>query len=301
MRELIGQRPNLVPTGLGHSGSAVDGGVLMPEDSSRNGDELELDDLGPPQAGDATPGHTPEPDTRRARGKRTFSERDNGGSGDDYEPSSDVESESAPQKVEDDDDGDGNLRKLTQRIPPKPAASAPADSAAANNPKATKKTRVAEFAEIAKEDEKTRQKELDLAALRTRHQMKVTDSKSRYLELREERKREERKDKHERDLLKLRIKERRLIQAHERRMQGDGRGGSQPSTSSTSHADFSFFGAAGSSQYAASEPSDYYAAGLSDMDNSNAIAGPSTSQIKYDDTGLPPFDFSSIPDSSTSY
>ncbi|KAJ7268517.1 hypothetical protein C8J57DRAFT_1325338 [Mycena rebaudengoi] len=40
MRNLIGQRPNLVPTGVGHSGTAVDPGVIIPGPASA-GDTVE--------------------------------------------------------------------------------------------------------------------------------------------------------------------------------------------------------------------------------------------------------------------
>ncbi|KAK6969232.1 hypothetical protein R3P38DRAFT_3337144 [Favolaschia claudopus] len=326
MRELIGQRPNLIPTGLGHSGSAVDDGVLIPD---VHGDEVdEFDDNAsassvPLDGWDATPGHTPEPELKRGSRKRRASEVDATGSGDDYEPSSDVESESAPPNVDKDDVGDADddgereeKPKPRRKNPPKPATSTPAVSAPSDAPKPTKKTKLAEFAEIAKEDERTRQKELELAALRTRQEMKSTEVKGRCFELREKRKREEKrakqKAKQEKDMAKLRIKELRLIHAHEQRMLLAG-GGGQPSTS-TSHAG-PFSSAASysssssryaashasstSSHYAASEASEYD--GYNDFSNfsGNADAGPSNSQSQ-NFSELDSFNFSSLP-SNPSY
>ncbi|KAJ7876953.1 hypothetical protein B0H14DRAFT_3786596 [Mycena olivaceomarginata] len=80
MRDLIGQRPNLVPTGLGHSASAVTNDVLMPANPF-SGDELEEEEeedddnhTSSVRPNDAihSPRSTPEPIT----GKRTFFEID---------------------------------------------------------------------------------------------------------------------------------------------------------------------------------------------------------------------------------
>jgi hypothetical protein len=317
MRELIGQRPNLVPTGLGHSSTPVASGVILPEETSANEDEKDDTDNHsvssiPYDDWEHTPGHTPEPEAR----KRTFNDmEDDGaavGSGDDYGPSSDI-ADSAPHIPTPDNDSDDDMglehaqdtaddnndgdepkakskgRKTHRKTFAKPGTSKPAVPAPAAAPKLTKRTKVAEFAEIAKEDERTRQKELDLATLRTRQQMKATESRGRYLEKREERKREEKKGKREKELAKLRIKELKLIQSHERHMQA-----ARPDLqSSTSHA-ASFFGSrsshasSNSSRYAASEP-DY-----TDLDSfaGNAVAGPSTSQLDYSN-----FDFNSLPNS----
>ncbi|KAF7351922.1 hypothetical protein MVEN_01154000 [Mycena venus] len=299
MRNLIGQRPNLVPTGLGHSGTPIGDGVIIPDLTPANDEDKDGDDEHikqdanrassvPFEDWEHTPGHTPEPDSR----KRTFYELDiddDGaamGSGDDYEPSSHPASESVPVVVSDDEDEDdddeaeapktkGKTAKAHRKKPAKPATSKPAAPAAAAAPKPSKKTKIAEFAEIAKEDERTRQKELELATLRTRQQMKATEVKGRYLEKREDRKREEKMAKREEKMAKLRYKELKLIQGHERRMQA----ARADPLSSTSHAATFFGSSSSSSRYTPSEP-DFHQL---DSFNGNAMAGPSNSgaQIEY--------------------
>ncbi|KAF7372607.1 hypothetical protein MVEN_00123700 [Mycena venus] len=107
MRNLIGQRPSLVPTGLGNSDSAFTAGVIIPgaTAASDGGMEQEEEEDGTSSIllndEDHAPGDSPGPTT----GKRTFSEFDDEksefdddgagpGSGDDYFPKSPHPSES---------------------------------------------------------------------------------------------------------------------------------------------------------------------------------------------------------------
>ncbi|KAJ7108895.1 hypothetical protein C8R43DRAFT_962832 [Mycena crocata] len=273
MRELIGQRPNLIPTGLGRSSTGVDAGVIIADPAAVN-----VDDVAPEEDEDDVGLYSwpasPEPDSR----KRTFSEIDEeiAASGDDFKPSSPVPSESAAD-VDDggeSEDGKGKgmeTEKKTQRKPnpAKPSTSTPAALPSAAPPKPSKKTKVAEFAELAKNEEKTRQKELEFAALRTRQAIKTTEVKGRIEERREERRMRAQEGKREERMMKLKMKELKIRNAHELRM-------SRASTSS-SHAD-SFFDSHSSSGshscYAPSDPSEY-----TEFDgfHENAVAASSTS------------------------
>ncbi|KAF8144875.1 hypothetical protein K438DRAFT_569258 [Mycena galopus ATCC 62051] len=342
MRELIGQRPNLVPTGLGDSTTPIDDGVLMPNPSTENS-------VAPPVADDETDAlglkeksssrassvpyedwePTPEPDAR----KRTFDDFEDEGaaadSGDDYDPSSDVISESVlpiddpdvDVNVMEEDEGEGEVQddsseevreekpkrgKSGRKNPAKPARSKPAvpAAAAAAAQKPSKKPKIAEFADIVKDEEKTRQKELELATLRTRAQMKLTEVKGRYLEKREEHRQEEKRAKREERMMKLKLKERKMKQDHELRMQA----ARADPLSSTSHA-ASYFGnhttaaghsySSGSSRYTPSEP-DYTDYGILDNFTGNAVAGPSGTQ-DYDDLSLGGPGSSALPDGSSAF
>ncbi|KAJ7154919.1 hypothetical protein C8R43DRAFT_1126303 [Mycena crocata] len=279
MRELIGQRPNLIPTGLGHSSTGVDAGVIIADPAAVN-----VDDVAPEEEEDDDDNGlyswpaTPEPSSH----KRTFSEIDEeiAASGDDYKPSSPVPSESAPD-VDDggeSEDGKGKGKEKTQQKPnpAKPSTSTPAALPSAAALKPSKKTKVAEFAELAKNEEKTRQKELEFAALRTCQAIKSTEVKGRIEERREERRLRAQEGKREERMMKLKMKELKMRNDHELRM-------SRASTSS-SHAD-SFLDSRSSSgsrsRYAPSDPSDY-----TDFDgfHGNAVAGSSTSvPMNFDD------------------
>ncbi|KAJ7489024.1 hypothetical protein FB451DRAFT_1390209 [Mycena latifolia] len=280
MRNLIAQRPNLVPTGLGHSSTGADAGVILPEPTTEEAEaedevvqteemEEQDDTSGSPFPWETTPGRTPDYESH----KRTFSDVDVDvvGSGDDYEPSSPVLSEPLPL----DDVPAPNGKKIkakkqeqARKTPAKVAASDPAPTPSAA-PKPAKKSKVAEFSEIVKTEELTRQKEIELASLRMQEAMQATAVKGRIVEKREDRRREERRAKQEERMMKLKLRELKMRQAHELRMAG----------ASTSHAaNFPFDTHTSSrshdSQYATSEPSDYL-----DFDgfNGNAAAGPSTS------------------------
>lgn len=314
MYTLIAQRPNLVPTGLGHSTSEVNEGVIFPgslsandnagnDDTGNNDEQEEGEDENDDDGTSGTPIEwptTPEPETLKL--KRTFDEINNDeGSNDNYHPSSPVPSESGPVLAVDDDDdnalteeldahpdepevkGKGGKRKGTQRKnPPKPGTSkpaGPAPTAAASKP--AKKTKLAEFSDIAKLEEKTRQRELELAQLRTRQAMSTMDVKGRLAEKREERRRLERKGKQEERMAKLRLKELKMVQTHELRMVAAR---TESASASTSHAAgiFDSRSRESASHYSSSEPADYAdldAFGASDFGFGENAAGPSSSGL----------------------
>ncbi|KAJ7131795.1 hypothetical protein C8R43DRAFT_1239642 [Mycena crocata] len=293
MRNLIAQRPNLVPTGLGDSTTPLASGVIIPiptavDDQQDDPDDPDEDnaDSDAPIEWERTPGHTPEPEPR----KRAFSELDDeAGSGDDYEPSSDLVSESAPIDVDDDKDddvADAKKQPTTHRKnPAKPSTSKPAAPAPTTAPKPAKKTKLAEFGDIAKTEEKTRQKELELAALRTRQNIKTTEVKGRIVEKREDRRLEEQRGKREERMMKLKLKELKMRHTHELRIAAARTG-----SSSTSHAP-SFFDShshSSGSNYTSSEPPDY-----TELDSlhGNALAGPSTAANPGQDIDFAAFDF----------
>ncbi|KAJ7451322.1 hypothetical protein FB451DRAFT_1409829 [Mycena latifolia] len=170
MRGLIAQRPNLVPTGVGHSSTGFKADVIIqgpaPSDYDEPAAKEELEDDNTPR----TPidwEQTPEPAERRMH-KRTFSEinEEEGEaavSGDDYEPSSPVLSETevlVPDEVE----SGGGLKvkgnEAHRKRPAKPSTSKPAALAPTAAPKPSKKTKLAEFSEIAKSEEMTWQQEI---------------------------------------------------------------------------------------------------------------------------------------------
>jgi hypothetical protein len=235
---------------------------------------------------EATPHSSPEP-TAHKRPFKEF-EDDEGagaaaGSGDDYMPSSPPPSESAPpvaSDVAEDDDAETGERKVkakTTKTRPrnsaKPATSKPAaPESLAAAPKPTKKTKLAEFSDIAKNEEKTRQKELELAQLRTRQQIKALEVKGRFLEKREDRRQLEKQAKRDERMQKLKLKELKLRQAHELKMAATKTG----STSATSHAAslYDSHSRASGSHYSSSEAADYADADY-DGFNMNGMAGPS--------------------------
>ncbi|KAJ6615359.1 hypothetical protein B0H10DRAFT_2220394 [Mycena sp. CBHHK59/15] len=283
MWNLIAQRPNLVPTGLGHSSTGINAGVIMPGPTAAEGDETgqggEQDDEGtsstPFKDWERTPCHTPEPEMHKC----SFSEIDDeaaAGSGNDYEPSSPITSEMG---LLDDEAETGEAKikakdkETDRRNPAKPSTSTPAAPVPAVTPKASKKTKIAEFSEIAKDEEKTRQKELELATLWTRQAIKATEVKGRLVEKREDRRREAQQAKQEERMMKLRMKELKMRNTHELRMAGRA-------TSSASHA-ASFFDSHSSSgsHCTPSEPPDY-----TEFNgfHGNVVAGPSTSTSNVD-------------------
>ncbi|KAJ7445024.1 hypothetical protein B0H11DRAFT_2341698 [Mycena galericulata] len=290
MRNLIAQRPNLVPTGLGHSSTGVVAGVFIPAPAPADDDAIVVEGGEDDDDDDSTssvplgdwarsPGRTPEPENH----KRNFSDIDDaedvegGGSGDDYQPTSPVASE-----TEEVDPGvaagmvKAKGEETHRKNAAKPSTSKPAPAAPAAAPKPSKKTKMAEFSDIAKTEEQTRQKELELAALRTRQQIKVTEVKGRLVEKREDRRREDQKAKREERMMKLRMKELKMRNDHELRMSRAGTSTSHAasfldhSRSSGSHAHSHSSG----SHYTPSEPSDF-----PDFDsfNGNAVAGASSS------------------------
>ncbi|KAJ7182291.1 hypothetical protein C8R43DRAFT_1115935 [Mycena crocata] len=292
MRNLIAQRPNLVPTGLGDSGTEVDISVIMSgvstttatDDAPREEEEDDEDDAGTPIS-NWNPDDSPRASSEPTR-KRSFSEIDDEiarGSGDDYNPSSPPRSEPMLDKTADVDENPEDKKKTHQRKnPPKPNTSTPALPTSTTTSKPSKKTKLAEFSELAKQEEKSRHKELELAALRTRHAIKSTEVKGRLGEKREDRRMEERKGKQEERMQKLRMKELKLRQNHELRMRA--------ASSSQSHAASFFDGTSSSgSRYASSSASgtDYQFDGF----NGNAMAGPSTPAFDANSTNSNTGDF----------
>ncbi|KAJ7923922.1 hypothetical protein B0H13DRAFT_1864401 [Mycena leptocephala] len=140
-------------------------------------------------------------------------------------------------------------------------------------PKASKKGKLTEFAEIAKTEETTRQKELDLAAMRVRQTMKAPEVKGRLAEQREEKRRVD----------KEAIKQIKLEHAQELRLSRIRAAGS----SHTSHA-ASFFDSDtrgvdyGSSEYAQSD--DSY------LDSLGSMSGNNMQSVYPSMPSLPPFD-----------
>ncbi|KAJ6483496.1 hypothetical protein C8R47DRAFT_255954 [Mycena vitilis] len=301
MRNLIGQRPNLKPTGLGNSQSAVATGVILQGtvSASEAGTQQEEEEEEEEDGTSSVLLHDGADSLGDSLGptgvKRAFLEFDDDksdfeddgaglGSGDDYVPTS-------PAAVEADDvvlggdevgerdeekEGGKTTKKAVKanahlKNPAKPSTSNPAQPAAPAAPKASKKAKIAEFGEIALSEEQTRQKSLDLALLRTRQQMQNAQIKGRIVERREEMKWEDRKARREERMLKLRMKEAKMRHAHELRM----RAGGSDVMSSTSHA-AGFFDTPSSFS---SRSSDY---APPDFDNfaldafaGNAAAGPS--------------------------
>ncbi|KAF8147407.1 hypothetical protein K438DRAFT_2027741 [Mycena galopus ATCC 62051] len=284
MRNLIAQRPNLVPTGVGNSTTGVNDGVIiaLTQWGALIGDDVagDVDDAASqasvPIDGwsrSPSPRQSPDPEGMSIGPKRSFTEvEDDPGSGDNYEPSSPTASEPVLVDVEGEaaDTTDAKpmaAAKRAKKRPAKAATSAPADPAPTVAAKPSKKSKLVEFSEIAKSEEKSRQKELDLAGLRMRQTMKSTEVKGRLAEKREERKREER-------MMKWKMKELKMRNAHELRMARIGSG-----SSTTSQAASFFDGLSSStSHHACSEPATDYT-DYSDLDSftGNATAGPSTS------------------------
>ncbi|KAJ7677409.1 hypothetical protein B0H14DRAFT_2656078 [Mycena olivaceomarginata] len=197
MRNLIGQRPNLVPTGLGHGSSTVTAGVIMPVaagDAAGGPDPIMQEGLDDDNNSVAFTDWAPSPPPERGSRKRRFDDLDDdgaaAGSGDDYKTSSPDASESGlpdddvPALVE--QKGKGEQAK-PQKKPAKPSTSKPAVAAPAASVKPSKKTKLAEFGDIVKNEEKTRHKELDLAALRTCQAIAATEANARIGEKRQDR------------------------------------------------------------------------------------------------------------------
>ncbi|KAJ6605988.1 hypothetical protein B0H10DRAFT_1956975 [Mycena sp. CBHHK59/15] len=230
---------------------------------------------------------TPEPDTR-CLGKRSFSEIDDeagedgvAGSGDDYDPSSHMISESAllDDLAEPDDleKVKGKSQETHRKNTAKLSTSTPAATPASFAPKPAKKSKIAQFSEIAKNEEKMRQKEIDLASLRTRQAIETTAIKARLIEQQEDKCQQLQKGKQEERMAKLRMKELKIHQAHEFCMRG------APSSSSASHTPgfIDTHSASSGSHYTPLEPPDY----TDSYDfPGNTTAGPSTGTGEFDFT-----------------
>jgi hypothetical protein len=296
--------------GLGHSNTDIDNNVLMPlagaivpqaPASSTDGDDggaaeandgdVDNDDEEVPIPGwDHSPGRTPEPESR----KRTFSESaEDQASCDDYFPSSPVLSESAlfdddtggVQGAEDGADEGGKDQKgkgktkekkthtIAKKNPAKPTASTLA-APAATAPKPSKKTKLVEFSEIAKSEEVTRQKEIELAGLRTSQAVKAMEVRGQLGEKREERLLDTQKSRNEERQMKLRMKELKMKQRHELKMTAAAKAGPSHAASL-----FSFFDGP-SSHYSSSEP-DYSQCNFAE--NTIMASGTSSSSADYGD------------------
>ncbi|KAJ7099758.1 hypothetical protein C8R44DRAFT_888450 [Mycena epipterygia] len=299
MRNLIAQHPNLVPTGVGHSSTGFAADVILPGPTPADDNEIvlegqnDLDTSSPaPFPGwETTPGHAPEPEAH----KRSFSEMDDAaGSGDDYQPLTHIPSELDPLdgddgKVDDEEEetGAGKVKakknETHRKNAAKPSTSTPAAASTSSASKPSNKTKIAEFSEIAKGEEKTRQKELDLAALHTRHAITSTEVKGRLVEKREERRLQAQEAKREERMAKLRMKEMQMCNAHELQM---------AAVSSRSHAT-RFFDTASSSSgshYTSSETPHHDTFNTFDTFDGNATAGPSMSAADNVDFSLPGYD-----------
>ncbi|KAJ7744853.1 hypothetical protein B0H16DRAFT_1889520 [Mycena metata] len=305
MRNLMGQRPNLVPTGLGHSNSAVSADVIMPGAAAETEMEMEPATDADGNNGDGAEGDREEedimgndnddtssthidwspspfnPDTL----KRSSSTFDDDVPSEDYKPSSPSPSEPITEGEGDDEEVVPTKPKTKKRTA-KPATSKRATPAPAPAAKATKKTKLAEFSEIAKTEEKTRQKEIELAILRTRREIAATEVKGRIIEKREQRLLEKEKGKREERMMKLKLKQEQMRNSHELRMATATGSG----VSSRSHAGDSFFDSrshSSGSRHTPSESAVDYSSfnGLSGFDSS-AFAGPSQSMANNDFTDL---------------
>jgi hypothetical protein len=219
MRNLISERPNLVPTGLGDSTTPIDMSVIMAGPAAVVEEEEEEEEKDDDVISGWNKSPTPEPRKR----KYSFSELgDEPGVGSDYKTSSPVPSElmvddgDKPDVDDEDISEKGKKPKRTHR-PAKPSTSIPAPPPIVA-PKPVKKSKLAEFGDIAKQEELSHQKELELATLRTQQAIKATEIRGRLGEIKAESKREEKKAKQEERMMKLRIKELKLRNAHERQM-----------------------------------------------------------------------------------
>lgn len=298
MCNLIAQRPNLVPTGLGNANTAVAHGVIIPMPTAvadAEGDTALEGHTGEDDEGTSSVPFDwePSPPPQMRGKKRAFEVSDDKegkelqASEDDYHPLSSVTSESAPVPVDDGDEGeeDGGKQKDDEEVevegkkekkkgthrktPAKPSTSKPAAPTPSVAPKASKKTKLAEFSEIAKNEEQTCQKEIELATLRTRQQMKALEVKGQIVEKQEERHQANAEAKRQERMLKLEMKKQRMEYAHALRMATMGTGGM---SSSASHADTSFdiHSRTSGSHYSSSDYADF------DGFNGNALAGSST-------------------------
>ncbi|KAJ6622109.1 hypothetical protein B0H10DRAFT_2015303 [Mycena sp. CBHHK59/15] len=210
MRDLIARRPNLIPTGVGHSDSAFDvdvigaaPGPLLDAPASEAGSPPWVEDEGPDGA---DPGgflrSLAEIDTVLESDSEMVAEHGpNVGSDADYTPAASDSVVDGDNALEADDEDDMSKK-------PKKA----------KGKNAVKKGKITEFADIAKGEEVTRQKELDLASIRASQSLKVLELKGRLGEQHQERRKEERMARHEERALKLKMKDRAAQRHHELQM-----------------------------------------------------------------------------------
>ncbi|KAJ6549361.1 hypothetical protein B0H10DRAFT_2128838 [Mycena sp. CBHHK59/15] len=232
MRDLIAQRPNLVPTGVGHSDSAFDvdvigaaPGPLLDAPASEAGSPPWVEDEGPDGA---DPGgflrSLAEIDAVLESDSEMVAEHGpNVGSDADYTPAASdgvVDGDDALE-ADDEDDMSKKPKKAEgkKRTAAKAGTSLPTPLPAAPTlPSAVKKSKITEFADIAKGEEVTRQKELDLASIRVSQSLKVLELKGRLGEQRQERRKEERMARRKERALKLKMKDRAAQRHHELQM-----------------------------------------------------------------------------------
>ncbi|KAJ6538042.1 hypothetical protein B0H19DRAFT_1181596 [Mycena capillaripes] len=232
MRELIAQRPNLVPAGLGNSASGFDDDVLgtgppppYDSDSDAAAPEIPAQTLDVDISSDGEvegrtlseinddDEHFPTPDQLSS----TFVSSDGDHPSDSLDGNEleDVDEDDADKKKKKGSKGKGRVGQT----PALPGTSTPAPTPVPSaGSKASKKSKVVEFAEIAKTEELTRQKELDLATLRAKQSMKALEVKHALDEKREERKREDKMARREERRAKLKMREMKLQHTHELRM-----------------------------------------------------------------------------------
>ncbi|KAJ7034196.1 hypothetical protein C8F04DRAFT_1183482 [Mycena alexandri] len=235
MRELIAQRPNLVPVGLGHSATGFDQDVMQLAPRS---------DAATSEAPDVTSDivTNDKADQNEQDEDHTKFPASIAAANDD--PKSDVDELSTEE-----DEPTVNLKKLVakkvQNAPKKsanPGASisrhAPVTAptpASSSVQKLSKKTKLVEFADIAKNEELTRRQEIELATIRARQSLKALEVKGRIAEQREKRHREEKQGRRAERQMKLQMRQKRLDQLHELRMAQMGMGAGAVASGSGSH------------------------------------------------------------------
>ncbi|KAJ7835272.1 hypothetical protein B0H14DRAFT_3871181 [Mycena olivaceomarginata] len=280
MRELIGQRPNLIPVGLGNSESEFDVDVLNPappahDHSSDAGNSLEHtleDEASVQQDRDPT---SADDDVHSAMEYDHDTHNQVAATSDDsYHPSSPTTTSFALLSDSEDEEDVKPSKKGKAVVKSRKTAAAssrstPAPSAPAVAPKALKKGKLAEFAEVARAEEVTRQKEIDLASIRARQSLKEMELRLRMNEVKEKGRREDNRARREQRQARLRMKEMKLKMAHELHLRTLATAGS-----SHTHA-ASFFDsenrAGSSSEYGQSDAGDSFAGSLGSMG-----AGPSS-------------------------
>ncbi|KAJ6611009.1 hypothetical protein B0H10DRAFT_2437733 [Mycena sp. CBHHK59/15] len=218
MRNLISERPNLVLTGLGDSTMPIDMSVIMAGPAAIVEEEEEEEGE---KDNDLISGWNKSPTPEPRKRKYSFSELgEEAGVGSDYKTSSPVPSkpmdDDEPNVDDEDLSGKGKKPKKTHR-PAKPSTSTPAPPPIVA-PKPVKKSKLAEFGDIAKQEELSHQKALELASLQTQQAIKATEIRGQLGEIKAETRREGKKAKQEERMMKLRIKELKLRNAHERQM-----------------------------------------------------------------------------------
>ncbi|KAL0056819.1 hypothetical protein AAF712_016568 [Marasmius tenuissimus] len=194
MRDLMGERPNLVPTGLGNSDSPIEMDIINPHTDDNDDDNN--DD------GNAAGGNE---NTKR---EQSFA---SGNASEDYDVESvlDEDEDDAGEgtEVKGDTKGTGKGKEANKTTSAQAAAKRV-------NPK-KRKTARDEFADIAKEEERTRRQELDVARLMQEESL----TRTKY-EMQLKIKQEDR----ELEMLKVKanLKELKMKQKHERRMRRYG-------------------------------------------------------------------------------